>query len=622
MRYLTVSQDGSRLMLVIPDQLPLRSAANAIRGCRPEGASGGSRAYSYPAEPDVAHLVMESFQPQVGAEHARAVLDLLARHAAVAQAVECKSQNQPLQVDPSLRTDPMRHQVQALNFCAARFTAGAPGSALLMEQGTGKSLVAVGLANWLHAQGKIAWVLVLAPNSLKGTWGADDGEITLHSKQSPRIRILRGTRDQRQDYLARALQQQATDNHGLLWAVTNYDQLAVKLIGRGSESNALRFRALRSICRQLPGLLILDESSACKNWKALRTQAVLQLRDVFPFRLILTGTPVEASPLDVWPQFEVLQPGCLGYNSALAFERAHANYERLSIMVGKVRRIVQVVSRDSYRNLDDLERRVSQVSFRARAEECLDLPPVVVQKLTAELSPEQARLLRELRDQKMARVSDGVFLDGRNVLTRYQKMQQVVGGWAKAMDADGKDLGWVKVGDAKMKALQEYLELTLQDPKRKVVVFAEHPETEVRAVASMAAEQGWGAVEFTGQVDEAERDVRRQQFCSREPGSPRIMAAQWECAARGLNLTVADTIVFLVPTWRYGTWAQARKRVHRKGQEAPHVTEVYVLGVAPQKRTGKLVNTMDHVCLEALQSKQDVADIVTGDRAARAMEAL
>ncbi|MDQ2768942.1 MAG: SNF2-related protein, partial [Bacteroidota bacterium] len=56
--------------------------------------------------------------------------------------------------------------------------------------------------------------------------------------------------------------------------------------------------------------VILDESQAIKNPSSTTSQAVRQLRS--RHRLILTGTPVENSTMDLWSQMSFINPGLLG----------------------------------------------------------------------------------------------------------------------------------------------------------------------------------------------------------------------------------------------------------------------------------------------------------------------
>ncbi len=55
---------------------------------------------------------------------------------------------------------------------------------------------------------------------------------------------------------------------------------------------------------------ILDESQAVKNPVAKTSRAVRMLNS--DHRLVLTGTPIENTTLELWSQFAFLNPGLLG----------------------------------------------------------------------------------------------------------------------------------------------------------------------------------------------------------------------------------------------------------------------------------------------------------------------
>ncbi|HNX77431.1 MAG TPA: SNF2-related protein [Candidatus Rifleibacterium sp.] len=57
-------------------------------------------------------------------------------------------------------------------------------------------------------------------------------------------------------------------------------------------------------------IVILDEAQAIKNHGTRQTHAVKSL--VCRSRLVLTGTPVENRPGDLWSIFDFLNPGLLG----------------------------------------------------------------------------------------------------------------------------------------------------------------------------------------------------------------------------------------------------------------------------------------------------------------------
>ncbi len=619
MRHLSLSRDGQRFTLTIDDTLPLKAAACAIKGARGEGASNGLAVYSYDALPDTCQAILQTFDPSIS-KRAQHTVDALAdQQQQLDDALQFKEGDTDLTMDPLLATEPMRHQVQALNFCSARTLAGAKGSALLMEQGTGKSLVAIGLANWLWERSCISWVLVLCPNSVKGTWAADDGEVLKHSQPgAARVRALRGTRPKRLDILRQHLEYQEKDTRdGLLWVVTNYEQFAVNLRKRAAPAELFNdFKAL--VGGTAPGLVVYDESSLAKNHLALRSKACLDMAPLFPHRLILTGTPLTRCPMDVWAQFELVGEGCLGFNTFMAFQRAYSIKERVKPANPDLKGWVEIVS---YKNLQDLKQRVGKLSYRARAKDCLDLPPVVVTALPVELSQAQGKALRSLKSDMVAVLDGGGIVDGRNILVRYGKMGEIIGGHVRALQPDGTwdDHVTPFSPNPKLDTLADYLDTVLnEDPERKVVVFCHHV-SEVRAIVERC--KLWGAVPFYGDVPEWQRDEYRQHF-AKEPDC-RLFVAQYQCGSMGLNLTAADTLVFYSLTFNYGDFAQAQKRVHRKGQEHGEVREVYLLGLVPPTRRGsKPARTLDHVVLQALKEKKDLADVVTGDQAKEMLEAL
>ena len=74
-----------------------------------------------------------------------------------------------------VKIKPYDHQDKAYAFTCDQFGVytgqiQSPGVALLMEMGTGKTLVAIGVAGRLYLQGFIKRVLIVAPLSIRGLW--------------------------------------------------------------------------------------------------------------------------------------------------------------------------------------------------------------------------------------------------------------------------------------------------------------------------------------------------------------------------------------------------------------------------------------------------------------------
>jgi SNF2 family DNA or RNA helicase len=504
---------------------------------------------------------------ELSPERQRQLLELQkqleAEEAADRQAAEAnhfRASDLPLIIEPSLKTQPMGHQIRAMNFCATLYRQGEPGVALLMEQGTGKSLVAIGLATAMMLKGAVRWALIVCPNSLKGTWAARDGEIAKHSNVHADVTVLRGTKAERLKDFKRAM---SRTRQRWQWVVVNIDHFSSNTYSkRGTWAPTESFQDFLDLVkpRGKQGLLILDESSKAKNPESIRTVALRSLAPLFNWRMILTGTPVTKSPLDVWAQFEVLKKGALGPFSYLAFERRYG----VQKMVRRGSRTV--VETVDYRNLEELEERVSRLSFRVLASDCLDLPEVVRRVIPVELTPEQEVAYRELKTDMMALLEEGKLVDGRNILTRFLRMAQIMGGSVGTIDEDGRPLERPHAFDPnpKLEALAEYLDLAFENPQDKAVIFAQF-RAEIDALKALAEKRGWSPVVFHGDIPETKRDEGRQRF--QEDPSCRIFIAQYQTGSYGLNLVAANHILFYGLTFDLELFSQARKRVHRKGQE-------------------------------------------------------
>src|SRR5690606_4425832 len=124
-------------------------------------------------------------------------------------------------------------------------------SALLMEQGTGKTLVAIALlGHWWKTEG-LQRALIVAPKSVMPEWGRQFEELADFPHQ---LVLLTGSLKERKDLL-----KNWPEGSGLQVAVVNYEatwRMIEELKDWGSQ------------------IIIADESQKIKNIKAQQTKAV------------------------------------------------------------------------------------------------------------------------------------------------------------------------------------------------------------------------------------------------------------------------------------------------------------------------------------------------------------
>lgn len=451
--------------------------------------------------------------------------------------------------------------------------------AVFAEQRTGKTKVVIDTASWLYVRGRIRQVLVLAPNSVKSTWVAD--ELPTHMpgyipwaaaswKSSP-TKADRVALDQIVGPLA-------SDSDKLLWFVMNIEAMSTD---RGAEA-ALNY------VKAAPTLVVIDESTRIKTPRATRTLNVMKLRKHAKYRRIMTGTPATQGPLDVYAQFQFLNPDILGFGSFYGFRNHFA------IMGGYGGK--QVVA---YQKLDELQALIDPYSFRVTRDECFDIPEKGYQKLVVEMNPDQARIYKQMRDQMRADL-DGQRVTARIVLTQMLRLAQITGGFLPvSLDGGNGTLARnIPGGNPKVNAVVELA----GDVQGKMVVWCRF-RAEIAAVTeALRAEFGHPAVvEFHGGVNEDARLIARTAFQAENSGV-RFLVGQTETGGLGINLDKARTIVYLSNSFSLESRLQSEDRASTASQKH----SVAVIDVIAK-------GTVDENVVGSLRAKRDVSRAITGD---------
>lgn len=168
--------------------------------------------------------------------------------------------------------------------------------ALFMKMGTGKTRVAVELVNSVTVP--LALVVYIAPIRA----------IDPLDKAMPSIR------------------DEVSKWGGFRASETLY--IGVETIGQSDRQYLRLFNRIRSSWRCF---LIVDESIKIKNHTAKRTQRVLELGKMAEYKLILNGEPLTRDLLDLWSQFQFLDPAIL--NMGLAeFQSTFCRYTTITRM--------------------------------------------------------------------------------------------------------------------------------------------------------------------------------------------------------------------------------------------------------------------------------------------------
>lgn len=412
----------------------------------------------------------------------------------------------------------------------------------------------------LYLQHKITRVLVVAPSSVCSVWPHDLAAFAAFPYE---VRVLLGEKKQRLESLHSLTNYPDTANR-LLIAVINYEATHREGI----------FEALEGYAADM---IVCDESQRIKNPKAAQSKAVQMLGDRAACRLILSGTPVQNSAIDLYSQYRFLDPGVFGAN----FYAFRNRYCQMGGYGGH-----EVVG---CQHMDELTRKEHSIALRVTKAECLDLPGQTFVRRYVQLEPAARRLYTQIARASCADLENGEHVTASIVLTKLLRLMQLTGGFVQA---DGGDRPR-PAGSAKLDALADILEDYVQEAGQKLVVFARF-RPEIAAICQLLEQRGIRYGRIDGEVPMDQRGTIVETF-QQDPGV-KVFVAQIQTAGLGITLHAASAAVFYSLDYNYANYAQALARIHRIGQDRP-VTYIHLLAE----------HTVDEQVLDALERKEDLA---------------
>ena len=516
-----------------------------------------ARTYSAPVTLDLLDVLAQIFPLPDTVEAERRRLAGIARQL---DAQRAASEPVPLTSYP-VRAKMFRHQVRAANMALIQLSSKpSAGFGLLFEMGCGKTLTAIAIMGALYCQHKITRVLVVAPSSVCSVWPHDLAAFAAFPYE---VRVLLGEKKQRLEALHSLTDYPNTANR-LLVAVINYEATHREGI----------FEALEGYAADL---IICDESQRIKNPRAAQSRAVQMLGDRAACRLILSGTPVQNSAIDLYSQYRFLDPGVFGAN----FYAFRNRYCQMGGYGGH-----EVVG---FQQMDELVRKEHSIALRVTKAECLDLPGQTFVRRYVQLEPAARRLYAQIARASCAELENGEHVTASIVLTKLLRLMQLTGGFVQADGADRPQ----QAGSAKLDALADILEDYVQEAGQKLVVFARF-RPEIAAICQLLEQRGIRYGRIDGEVPMDQRGAIVETF-QQDPGV-KVFVAQIQTAGLGITLHAASAAVFYSLDFNYANYAQALARIHRIGQ-AQSVTYIHLLAE----------HTVDEQVLDALERKEDLA---------------
>lgn len=316
------------------------------------------------------------------------------------------------------------------------------------------------------------------------------------------------------------------------------------------------------LCQFFFNYIILDESQAIKNPDSIIAKSVKALKS--RRKLILTGTPIENSTLDLWSQMSFVNPGLLGtqkyfkteYQIPIEKKKDADRMRKLNAMIKPF-----ILRREKTQVAKDLPEKVENIHY-------CDLSEEQREYYDKEKDMYREQIL-EIMEQEGLKKSQIILLQG---LT---KLRQIANHPIMVDETyDGSS--------GKYEAICHMISNSL-GKDHKILIFSQFVK-HLRIMEKYLKEEKISYTYLDGSVKDRKGQVEKFQ----NDDSIRIFLISLKAGGVGLNLTEADYVFLLDPWWNPAIEAQAVDRAHRIGQRNTVFTYKFIARDTVEEKILKL----------------------------------
>lgn len=490
------------------------------------------------------------------------------------------------------KTQPRDHQRRGLNKMYK-----IPAGALFMDRGTGKTKVAIDLATALRMEGEISAVLVIVRRSLRLNWvGYDKGDgpgqkegFVGHCPLDCSFHLPDGADDSAKKKYAR-------------WLGEDHDFPVMVMSTEGFSQGGAKTIAMSFIQAHMKVMIIVDESHDFGTFNSIRSVVLHELGLYGTYKLVLTGTPQSTGPMNLYSQFEFLDPNIIGIGDYYAFRNRYAIMGGFpNPKTGKPTKIV------GYQNMEELATILAPYVFEVRKDEVLDLPPKVFERRVLQLTKEQRDLYRQIKKERKFE-HDGSEIEIKNTLELALRLHQVCGGFISSTEAVNvgdddnpkikKVTKWTQIIPAERNPkVLELVDIIDENPDKKFIIWAKYkPEIEMLTNFLREKYPAAGVVEIHGGISDEGREDAKARF---QGNAARFLVGNTQTGGTGHTLTAAHVMYYFNNTEMMIDRSQSEDRAHRDG--LMH-SVLYI--------DAMMEGTVDMTIMDSIDAKMDLAEYV------------
>ena len=433
------------------------------------------------------------------------------------------------------------------------------------EMGVGKTVQAIGLSCLYQKD----WpVLVICPSSLKFAWR---DEITLwlgEILKKDEVQVIKHSKNDFKD--------------DKKYYIISYD---------------LSVRMLDKIIEKKFNYIIADEAHYLKSRSAKRTISLTPILQRAKRVVLLTGTPILAKPMEIFPLLHILRPD--KFKGFKDFGTRYCDPKMLPF---------GLIDWSGSSNSRELNSILNKLMIRRLKKDVLSqLPPKKRQKIEIATDSKIIKRLKIFMEKSSKKFEEllgtqieldklGINADDINISNKKEKD-------GKDSDKNSQDIeeesilnkfnkAYSMTGEAKLPGIRDYVNY-LVDNSCKFLIFAHHSEV-LDAIEDVIIDDKIGYIRIDGKVAIDKRQDLVNKFQTDEECLVAILSIT--ACATGLTLTKASTVVFAELHFTPSIMIQAEDRAHRIGQDAGCVNIHYLVGE----------DTLDVLLFRKLNEKQNI----------------
>ena len=431
------------------------------------------------------------------------------------------------------------------------------GGCLADDMGLGKTIQTLALLQYEHELNPGTTSLLIMPTSLIYNWHIEAKKFT------PNLNVLVYTGSYRIKDVSR---------------FSKYDLII-------TSYGISRIDASKILSQFFFNYVVLDESQAIKNPDSLISMEVRKLRS--RRRLILTGTPIENSTLDLWSQLSFVNPGLLGNKSFFKSE-----YQ------------IPIEKRQDFNKTLRLNALIKPFILRRdKSQVAKDLPEKTISIKYCTLTEKQKEYYESekslFRNQILTSIEkDGLKKSHIILLQGLTRLRQIANHPAMVDEHYTGDSG-------KLEEIIYMLDNAL-GKDHNILIFSQFVK-HLKIIKNHLITQKIPFAYLDGSIKDRQSEVEKFQ----NNPEVNVFLISLKAGGLGLNLTKADYVFLLDPWWNPAAEAQAIDRAHRIGQKNKVFTYKFIAKDTLEEKILLLQNSKIRLASELISVEESFVKSLT-----------